>query len=193
MTDLNAYTGTWTIDAAHSSIGFVARHAVVSKVRGRFDVYSSEITLDGANVAASKISFKADAASITTGNEQRDGHLKSADFLDVENFPTVDFTSTAVAQTGDNTFTLTGDLTIHGVTKPVTVEFEANGVAEAFGTVKAGFEGTATISRKEWGLVWNAPLETGGLLVSDNINLVIELEVDKVVATADAETASASA
>jgi polyisoprenoid-binding protein YceI len=193
MTDLNTYTGTWTIDAVHSKIGFVARHAVVSKVRGQFDIYDAEIVLDGANPAASTISFSAKADSIDTGNEQRDGHLKSADFLDVENFPTVEFKSTAVAQTGENTFDLTGTLTIRGTTRPVTVKFEANGVAEAFGTTKAGFEGTATISRKEWGLIWNAPLETGGVLVSDNVNLVIEIEADKVVANADAETASASA
>jgi polyisoprenoid-binding protein YceI len=193
MSDLSIYTGTWTIDSVHSKIGFVARHAVVSKVRGAFDIYEANIVLDGANVPASTISFSAKADSIDTGNEQRDGHLKSADFLDVENYPTVDFKSTAITQTGDATFDLTGDLTIRGTTRPVTVKFEANGVAEAFGTTKAGFEGTATISRKEWGLVWNAPLETGGVLVSDNVNLVIEIEADKVVATADAETASASA
>jgi polyisoprenoid-binding protein YceI len=193
MSDLSIYTGTWTIDSVHSKIGFVARHAVVSKVRGAFDIYEANIVLDGANVPASTINFSAKAGSIDTGNEQRDGHLKSADFLDVENFPTVDFKSTAITQTGDATFDLTGDLTIRGTTRPVTVKFEANGVAEAFGTTKAGFEGTATISRKEWGLVWNAPLETGGVLVSDNVNLVIEIEADKVVATADAETASASA
>jgi polyisoprenoid-binding protein YceI len=193
MTDLSIYSGTWTIDSVHSKIGFVARHAVVSKVRGAFDIYEANIVLDGANVPASTVSFSAKAGSIDTGNEQRDGHLKSADFLDVENFPTVDFKSTAIAQTGDSTFDLTGDLTVRGTTRPVTVKFEANGVAEAFGTTKAGFEGTATISRKEWGLVWNAPLETGGVLVSDNVNLVIEIEADKVVANADAETASASA
>lgn len=193
MTDLTSYTGSWTIDAVHSRIGFVARHAVVSKVRGSFDIYDATIELDGSNPAASKLSFSAKADSINTGNEQRDGHLKSGDFLDVENYPTVDFVSTAIKQTGDTTFELTGDLTIRGTTKPVTVTFEANGVSEAFGTTKAGFEGTATISRKEWGLVWNAPLETGGVLVSDNVNLVIEIEADKVVATADAETASASA
>ena len=193
MSDLSVYSGLWKIDTVHSKIGFVARHAVVSKVRGQFDIYEADISLDGANPAASTITFSANAASIDTGNEQRDGHLKSADFLDVENHPTVDFKSTAITQTGDNTFDLTGDLTIRGTTHPVTVKFEANGVAEAFGTLKAGFEGTATISRKEWGLVWNAPLETGGVLVSDNVNLVIEIEADKVVATADAETASASA
>jgi polyisoprenoid-binding protein YceI len=193
MSDLNSYTGTWTIDTVHSKVGFVARHAVVSKVRGQFDIYEANVVLDGANPANSTISFSAKADSINTGNEQRDGHLKSADFLDVETYPTLEFKSTEVKQTGDNTFDLTGDLTIRGTTNKVTVKFEANGTAEAFGTVKAGFEGTATVSRKEWGLVWNAPLETGGVLVSDNVNLVIEIEADKVVADADAETASASA
>jgi polyisoprenoid-binding protein YceI len=172
-------TGTWDIDASHSTVGFAAKHAVVATTRGKFKVYSGGATIDAANPENSSAWVEIDAVSIDTDSEQRDGHLKSADFFDVENFPKIAFKSTAAKLVGDKLVT-TGDLTIRDVTAPVDVTWEFGGVAkDPWGNTKAGFEGTATISRKDWGLTWNAALETGGFLVSDKIKLVLEIEAGK--------------
>lgn len=124
MADLNQYTGTWTIDPTHTRLGFVARHAMVTKVRGSFTDFEGSLTLDGANPAASSISLTAQLTSIDTGNADRDNHVRSADFFDVENNPTMTFASTSVKQSDDDEFVLVGDLTIKGVTKPVTLKVE---------------------------------------------------------------------
>jgi len=176
---LGAATGTWAIDPTHTAIGFSVRHAMVSKVRGGFNEFAGSVVIDGANLAASTAELTIQAGSIDTKNADRDGHLVSADFLNVEAFPTLTFTSTAVAIAGADV-TITGDLTIHGVTRPVTVEFEYIGTSlDPFGFTRVGFEGKAKISRKDFGLVWNAALETGGVLVGDEITLVLDVEAVK--------------
>ena len=179
-TDLAATTGTWELDPTHSTIGFVARHAMVAKVRGGFSDFTGTLTLDGSDPAKSSASLTIVASSFSTNNPDRDAHVKSADFLDVEQFPTLTFASTAVTQKGDDEFIVTGDLTIHGVTKPVDVKFELLGTSQdPWGGTRIGFEGKAEISRKEFGLVWNVALETGGVLVGDTIKLELDVEAVK--------------
>lgn len=179
MSDLANTTGTWVIDPTHTTIGFSARHAMVAKVRGNFAEFAGSFTLDGSNPAASRAELTVETASIDTRNADRDGHLKSADFLDVENFPKLTFTSTSVSGSGEK-FTVTGDLTIHGVTKSVPVQFELLGVStDPWGGIRIGFEGSTEISRKEFGLVWNAALETGGVLVGDTVKIELDVEAVK--------------
>lgn len=180
MTDLTALTGTWTIDPSHSRLGFVTRHAMITKVRGSFESFEGTATIDGANLANSSVTVTAQTSSFTSGNEQRDEHVKGGDFLNAEANPTVTFTSTKVEQTGDDTADITGDLTIKGVTKSLTIPFEFTGVAkDPFGNERAGFEGQTTISREEYGITWNAALETGGVLVADKVQLEIEISAIK--------------
>ncbi len=172
-------TGTWKIDANHSTVGFAVKHAMVSTTRGHFASFSGQAVIDAANPEASSATLEIDATSIQTGNDQRDGHLRSADFWDAENNPKITFVSTSAKLDGDE-LVLTGDLTIKGVSKPVDIKWEFNGLAtDPYGTTKAGFDGTATISRGDWGLSWNAALETGGFLIADKIKLVLEIEADK--------------
>jgi len=179
MSDLSTTTGLWTIDPTHTTIGFSARHAMVAKVRGRFTAFSGTLNLDGSNPAASRAELTIETASITTENADRDGHLKSADFLDVDGFPTITFTSTSVQAQG-STFIVTGDLTIKGSTRSVPVTFELLGVGgDPWGGTRIGFEGEAEISRKDFGLTWNVALETGGVLVSDNVKLQLDVEAIK--------------
>ncbi|WHT17462.1 YceI family protein [Crossiella sp. CA-258035] len=175
---LSELTGDYAIDAAHSRVGFVARHAMVTKVRGAFNEFDGRIKIDGDNPANSSVAVTINAASIDTRNAQRDEHLRGSDFLELEKFPEIRFVSTSVAQDGED-FALTGDLTIKDVTRSVTIEFTFEGTAkDPFGNTRAGFEGTTTISRKDFGITWNAALETGGVLVSDKI--VLEFEVSAV-------------
>lgn len=172
LTDIS---GDYTIDPAHSRLGFVARHAMVTKVRGSFDEWQGTAHIDTANPAASWVKLTIAAASVATGSADRDGHLKSADFFDVENFPEWTFTSTAVSRDGDE-WTVVGDLTIKDVTHPVTIGFEEGGSAkDPFGNLRVGFEGETTVNRKDWGLTWNAALETGGILVSEKIKLEFDV------------------
>lgn len=180
MTDLSAATGTWTIDPTHTTVGFHARHAMVAKVRGAFTDVEGTMTLDGADPAASSAALTIQAASIHTANPDRDGHLKSGDFLDVEAYPTVTFVSTSVTRSGDSTFVVTGDLTIRGVTKSVDVTFDYLGTStDPWGNLRVGFEGHAEISRKDFGLVWNVALEGGGILVGDTVRIEIDAEAVK--------------
>jgi len=179
MADLSAANGTWVIDAAHTNIGFTARHLMVSKVRGNFGAFEGGFTIDAGNIGASSANLTIQAASINTNNADRDGHLVSPDFLDVENFPTLTFVSTGAADKG-NVVEVTGDLTIHGVTKSVVVPWEFIGVStDPWGNTKAGFEAELEISREEFGLSWNAALETGGVLISDKIKLVLDVQALK--------------
>ncbi len=179
-TDLSATTGTWNIDPTHTVIGFTARHAMVAKVRGSFSEFTGSLTLDGADPANSSANLTIVADSIDTRSGDRDTHLKSEEFLDVTQFPTLTFASTSVSQKSDDSFVVTGNLTIHGVTKPVDVEFTLLGISkDPWGGTRIGFEGRGEISRKEFGLVWNVALETGGVLVSDTIKLEFDVEAVK--------------
>ena len=172
-------TGTWTLDPTHTRIGFVARHAMVTKVRGAFNEFEGSVDVDGSDLSASKANVTIKAASIDTRNEQRDGHLRSNDFLAMDEHPEITFVSTGVRATGRTSLELTGDLTIKGVTNAVTIPFEFEGAAtDPFGNLRAGFEGAVTINRKDYGITWNAALETGGVLVGDKI--VLEFEVSAI-------------
>lgn len=176
LTDLN---GTFQIDSAHSRLGFVTRHAMVTKVRGNFDEFEGTASGDGQNPEAATIEVTIQAASFNSNNEQRDEHVRGADFLDSEKYPTLTFRSTNVAVEGD-TLTVTGDLTVKDQTHEVTIPFDFNGQAtDPFGNVRIGFEGSTKISRKQFGLTWNAALETGGVLVSDDVTLEIEISAIK--------------
>ena len=168
-------SGSYTIDAAHSRLGFSARHAMVTTVRGAFKDFEGTAAIDAANPAASRVSLTIDVASIDTGQADRDGHLRSGDFFDAETYPTLTFVSTSVERDGSE-WAITGDLTIKDATRPVTIVFEETGSAQdPFGNLRVGFEGSTTISRKDWGLTWNAALETGGVLVSDKVKLEFDV------------------
>jgi polyisoprenoid-binding protein YceI len=167
--------GDYALDPTHTRLGFSTRHAMVTTVRGQFKDFTGEAVVDTADPSASKVDVSIQAASIDTGVADRDAHLRSADFFDVESFPVITFTSTRVERDGDD-WAITGDLTIKDVTKPITIDFESTGSArDPFGNLRIGFEGKATLSRKDWGLTWNAALETGGMLVSDKIKLEFDI------------------
>jgi len=179
-TSLSTLSGTYTIDPAHSRIGFVARHAMVTKVRGAFNEFTGTAVLDGANPANSTATVTIKAASIDTRNAQRDEHLRSNDFLSMDEYPEITFVSTAARQTGPEEFELTGDLTLKGVTNRVTVPFSYEGSAtDPFGNFRVGFEGSVAINRKDYGVTWNAALEGGGVLVGDKVTLEFEISAVK--------------
>ncbi len=167
-------TGTWTIDPTHTEVGFVARHLMVSKVRGTFTDVSGTVTV-GEELSDSHADVTIATASVSTGTPDRDAHLRSGDFFDAEVYPEITFVSTSYD--GE---TLVGDLTIKGVTKPVTLDVDFGGVAtDPWGNEKAAFEATTEIDRTEWGLTWNAALEKGGVLVSDKVRIVIDVQLAK--------------
>lgn len=168
---------TWTIDPAHSLVELAVKHMMFSTVKGRFANVAGTITLDESNLANSTVSAQIDAASIATGEANRDGHLRSADFLDVESFPSITFESTGVVARGGQAFVIVGNLTLHGVTEEVTLEAEMAGKGvDPWGGQRAGFAATTSISRKEFGLTWNQGLETGGVLVSDQVKISLEIQ-----------------
>ncbi|GGS10707.1 polyisoprenoid-binding protein [Streptomyces aureoverticillatus] len=178
--ELAALTGEYTLDPAHTTIGFVARHAMVTNVKGSFKEFSGTLHLDGADPSASTASLDVTMDSIDTGNADRDGHLKSADFFKTDEFPQMTFRSTKAEALGGDDYRITGDLTILGTTKPLTIDLEFNGAAkDPFGNERVGFEGKAEILRSEWGLSWNAALETGGVLISDKIKLNFDISAIK--------------
>ena len=179
-TTLAELAGTWTIDPSHTRIGFVARHAMVTKVRGAFNEVEGTAVVDAEDVASSSATVAIKAASIDTRNAQRDEHLRSNDFLAMDEHPEITFVSTQVAPTGPTSLDVTGDLTVRGVTRPVTVPFEFEGAAtDPFGNLRAGFEGSVVINRKDYGITWNAALEAGGVLVSDKVTLEFEVSAIK--------------
>ncbi len=175
---------SWQIDSSHSHINFTARHMMISKVRGSFETFSGTVNFDEKNPVNSTVDIAVELASINTRDGQRDGHLKSPDFFDVETHPTMRFVSTRVEQIDENNGRLIGNLTIKGVTHEVALDVEYAGMAKSpWGTQSAGFSATGTLNRKDWGLNWNQALETGGVLVGEKINLEIELELVKVAET----------
>ncbi|MFD9981096.1 YceI family protein [Streptomyces massasporeus] len=174
--ELAALTGDYTIDHAHSTIGFVARHAMVTNVKGSFQDFTGTLHLDGTDPSRSTASLDVVMDSIETGNADRDGHLKSADFFKADEFPAMTFRSTKAEALGGDDYRITGELTILGTTRTLAIDLEFNGAAkDPFGNERVGFEGKAEILRSEWGLTWNAALETGGVLVSDKIKLNFDI------------------
>ena len=172
-------TGDYTIDASHTRLGFSARHAMVTTVRGNFADFEGTAHVDAETPANSSVRLTIRAASINTASADRDGHLRSADFFDAETHPEITFASTSVERDGTD-WTVTGDLTIKGTTRSITIPFEENGTAQdPFGNVRIGFEGATTINRKDWDLTWNAALETGGVLVSEKIKLEFDVSAIK--------------
>ncbi|WP_370415058.1 YceI family protein [Streptomyces fradiae] len=177
---LAALTGDYTIDPAHSSIGFTVRHAMVTNVRGSFAEHEGSLKLNGTDPAASSAAIDVKIASIDTGIADRDGHLRSGDFFDAETFPLMTFRSTEAAHLGGDKYQVKGDLTIKDVTKPLAIDLEFNGTAtDVYGNERVGFEGTAEILRSDWGLTWNAALETGGVMVSDKVKLNFDISAIK--------------
>lgn len=178
MTTLHDISGSYTLDPAHTQIGFVARHAMVTKVRGRFGAFDGTAST-AANLEGASIRLVIDATSIDTRNADRDAHVRGADFFDVENYPQITFDSTDISAEGD-TLVVTGDLTIKGTTKPVTIDFEFLGAAEdPFGNERVGLEGSVVVNRKDWGIDFDVPLKTGGLLVSEKVTLELEISAVK--------------
>lgn len=180
MAGISELNGNYGFDPAHSTIGFVARHAVITKVRGTFDDIEGAAAINGADLAASSVHVTLKTASIDTRQQQRDDHLRSVDFFDAETYPEITFTSTSVTPVDDTNVEVTGDLTIKGKTNPITIPMEYTGSAtDPFGNQRAGFEGKVDVNRKDYGLTWNAALETGGVLVSDKITLEFDISTIK--------------
>lgn len=171
-------TGDYVIDPAHTRIGFVARHAMVTKVRGSFTEVEGKVHLDEQTPAQSRAQLVIKTHSIDTGNAERDTHLRSNDFFAMDEFPEITFTSTSAEKVGDDRFNLTGDLTVKGVTNAVTIDFEYQGSAkDPYGNLRAGFEGKAVINRRDFGVTTNLALETGGVLVGDRIALEFDVSL----------------
>ena len=180
MSTLHSLSGTYALDPSHSRVGFVARHAMVTKVRGAFNEVSGTAVIDGANPDASDLLVEIAADSIDTRDKGRDGHLVSGDFLDTETYPKLVFKATDFEITAPDQVAVTGELTIKDKTLPITIPFTYEGTAkDPFGNERIGFEGATVISRKDWGLTWNAALETGGVLVGDKVTLEFEVSAVK--------------
>jgi polyisoprenoid-binding protein YceI len=176
-----AFAATYEIDSSHSSAGFAVKHVMVSTVRGEFQKVSGTIVLDDKNLKASKVEASIDASTINTREPKRDEHLKSADFFDVKKFPNITFASTSVKSAGKGKYKVAGNLTMHGVTKPVVLDVDSPSteVKDPYGNVKRGAVATTTVSRKDFGLNWNAALEAGGVVVGDDVKITIDLELNK--------------
>ncbi len=184
-TGIEDLSGDYQLDVAHTRIYFVARHAMVTSVRGYFHEFDGRLHLDAADPAASTAEVTIKVASLDTGQEQRDAHLRSPDFFDVETYPDMTFRSTEVTPVDEEAYRVVGDLTIRDQTRPVTLDVTYNGSAkDPFGNLRAGFEGRGMVNRKEWGLTWNAALETGGFMVSDKIRIEFDVSAVKLTPTA---------
>ncbi|MDE3203964.1 MAG: YceI family protein [Acidobacteriota bacterium] len=180
MPDTTVQTGEYSVDPTHTRIGFVARHAMVTKVRGAFNEFEGSGYFDADDPTQSKLQLNIKAASIDTGNADRDGHLRGNDFFDMETYPEITFASTSVQKVDESNYKVTGDLTIKGQTHPVTIPFELSGpVQDPWGNQRIGLEGRTEINRKDWGVNFNVALEAGGLLVSDKITLEFDVSAIK--------------
>ncbi len=178
---------TWNLDLSHSEVTFAVKHMMISTVRGKFNTFSGTIDFNEADPANSAIDVSIDVASVDTRDEKRDGHLKSGDFFDVAQFPAMTFKSTKVEKLSETTAKVTGDLTIRGVSRPVVLDVTYAGQAKSpWGTVSAGFSATTRVNRKDWGLTWNVALETGGVLVGEDVTIAIEAELVKQPETQNA-------
>ena len=176
-----AHADTWQIDPAHTNVEFSVRHMMISNVKGQFQKTSGTITINGIDPTSAKIDATIDAASINTRVDKRDAHLKSPAFLDVDKYPTITFKSTKVEAAGPGKWKVTGDLTLHGVTKPVVLDVEGTGtpITDPMGNTRAGASASTKINRKDFGLTWNQPLETGGVMVGDDVAISIDVEAIK--------------
>jgi polyisoprenoid-binding protein YceI len=179
-TILSQLAGDWDLDPAHTGLRFSARHAMVATVRGGFKAFSGSLHFDPDDHSKATAEVTIDAASVDTGNDGRDEHLRSADFFDVEKYPTITFRTTRVEEIDGDTYKLIGDLTVRDVTKEVELTVEHLGLSpDPWGNTRAGFEAKGEVNRKDWGLVWNAALETGGVLVSDKVKLTLDVSAVK--------------
>jgi polyisoprenoid-binding protein YceI len=168
----------WTLDPAHTHVEFAVRHLMIATVKGKFTGLDGSVTMEAERPETAHVEVRIDAGSISTGNEQRDGHLRSPDFLSADQFPALAFRSTKVERVGDDAFRLTGELTIKDVTRPVELRVERQGVAkDPWGNYRAGFTATGRINRSEFGITWNQAIETGGVLVGDEVRISIEAEL----------------
>jgi len=176
-----AHADTWQIDPAHTNVEFSVRHMMISNVKGQFQKTTGTITTSSTDPASAKVDATIDATSINTRVDKRDAHLKSPAFLDVDKFPTITFQSTKVEADGPGKWKVTGDLTLHGVTKPVVLEVEGTGkpISDPMGNTRAGASATTTIKRSDFGLTWNQPLEAGGVMVGDEVAISIDVEAIK--------------
>jgi len=167
----------WVVDASHSEVGFSVRHLMIAKVKGTFHAFDASIAADVSDLTSAEISFNIDLSSVDTRNGDRDAHLKSADFFDVEQFPTLGFKATAITKTGEGEYAVTGDVSLHGVTRSETFEVTFEGTSrDPWGNTKAGFSATGTIKRSDYGLTYNAALETGGVMIGDEVKISLEIE-----------------
>jgi polyisoprenoid-binding protein YceI len=179
-TDPAALTGDYVFDPVHSTFGFVARHAMVTKVRGTFGEFEGSAHLDFTNASKSSVTVTIKATSIDTGHPDRDAHLRGNDFFDMDQYPEITFKSTSIESVDENTYRVTGDLTIRGVTKSVTFEAEREGpVIDPWGNTRVGFSGSLTVNRKDWGVSWNMALEAGGVVVSEKVTLEFDVSATK--------------
>ena len=176
-----ASVSTWNLDPAHSSAEFKVKHMMIANVKGGFHGLKVALTLDEADPSRSKVTASADVSTLSTGDEQRDAHLKSGDFFDAAAYPEITFRSTSVKKTGDGEFAVTGELTMHGVTKPVTFAVEGLGAPnkDPWGNLRIGLSASAKVNRKDFGLTWNSTLETGGVLVGEEVTLSLEAQFIK--------------
>lgn len=174
------FIGTWEVDAQHSRFGFSARHAMVTKVRGEFGQFEGKAVIKDAGLGESTVDIVLQVDSIETRSSDRDAHLKNSDFFDVEKYPTITFTSTTIDEIDEGAFIVTGNLTIRGITRAISIPLELTGINEdSFGNVRAGLEGNRRINRKDWGLKWNQVLDSGGVMVADKITLEFDLSLVK--------------
>lgn len=181
MTD-TTLTGTWDIDPSHTRIGFATRHAMVTRVRGAFNDVTGQIEINLEDPSLSRAELTVQMTSVDTRSQQRDDHLRSADFFDTETYPEMAFSSTRIEEVDEDSFIVTGDLTIKDRTRSIGIPLRFMGIdTDPFGNVRAGFEGSRRIDRRDWGISWNTPLDSGGLLVSDRIQLEFELSLIKQV------------
>ncbi|WP_029421046.1 YceI family protein [Alicyclobacillus macrosporangiidus] len=170
----------WKVDPAHSSVDFSIKHMVISRVKGTFHTFDAVVEADPEDLTTARIEFTVDVASVDTRNEDRDNHLRSADFFDAENYPKMTFKATRIVKKSEGEYEVTGDLTIRGVTRPETflVTYEGQG-KDPWGGIRAGFSANGTINRSDYGLKWNAALETGGVLVGDQVQVSLEIQAVK--------------
>jgi polyisoprenoid-binding protein YceI len=173
-------TTKWALDGAHSEIGFKIKHLMITTVSGKFNKFEGTVDTDGDDFSTARINFSAEVGSVNTNNDQRDGHLKSAEFFDSEKYPLLTFNHAKLQPVKENKYTLQGDLNLHGATKPVTLDVEFEGVAkDPWGNTKAGFTITGKVNRKDWDLNWNAPLETGGVLLGEEVKIEIHAQLTR--------------